>query len=1254
MKIEKITICNLASIAGEQVVDFTCEPLRSAGLFAITGDTGAGKSTILDAICLALYDEAPRLTGVEKNDRNMVQPETAKDEGVKPLQPDNTRNILRRGASEGYAVVEFSVPDGSVYRAKWYVRLKRTRNYDDVVRTLEKLSPRRETYDTKKIQPLLNEIIGLDYNQFSRTVMLAQGSFSNFIKARREEKSALLEKLTGTGIYRDISMGIYRLTAEAKREWDDLENEVKGIRHDRLEEEELAAVKEEKTRLETSLDHLRKTLDTVGRQMDWFEEFDRLKGVLRECEDADNAARKRYEALRGEELKLERYDSVLCVQPVFQEIVQRQTDVEASRRQEEEVAREIEKSRGGLTKCDNALDAARERVADVEKRFQSRQPDINRGYTLNGEIREARAQLGNWEKQLAEAQEMLAHSRAALVSGQERLAAVRKEIESHSLHKQAIAVHKRMLDKYDAVKDKLSALGLERKRSEEQHKQLRMRRKQQESLLVASARQEKILQESRGHLNTLRSELLIHHQANRGYDSSELQQRFADSSRRFQRLQSARTLWARISAAYDELEEKKADCNRRAADLQQLSKELERVRREWDVLDAAYRRLNISYTLSQSRDIITLRQQLQEGTACPVCGAMHHPYHTETEREMGKLLSSLEKEYTEMGEELSAKTATLSAMREKQAADTAALEAGRRSLAETSRYQAENVEQWAGFADLDASFHDCSASANREARRVMIGQLLESTARAAEEAEKDWKTFNDHQERINALNKEIDAVSGQMEEARATLEKLRMEDGIASAAVEELQKNIDHSDRAIRQFYADLNDILTISGWSGEWEKNPDGFRSRLSDLYNDWQHTRSALEACNHREALLQKDLKAAEEKVAEDDRSLAAHREKRDTLSESLTVKTQEYRRLFGESSPEKEADLYRMELADARASEKSARDAREEATALLHLYEGRLRNLQETRRECEALLRQKKMELDTWMLRYNGDHSPVQFQELARIFADECDWNALRRELDARRSDSGLARHRLQVAQLELRQWQSRPERPASDSIESRETLKIDRDSLTGKIKEQARMLAIADEKLSSHERCERNAAAMRERVDAAKENAEQWKRLCDMFGSADGKRFRNLAQGYTFGTLVEHANRQLRMLCPRYELRNIAGSLDLEIIDREMFDQARYVHSLSGGETFVVSLALALGLAALSGDNLQIGSLFIDEGFGNLDRESLDMVMSALANLENTQGRKVGVISHTEQIQMQISPQIRVVKLPSGGRSKIEII
>ena len=117
--------------------------------------------------------------------------------------------------------------------------------------------------------------------------------------------------------------------------------------------------------------------------------------------------------------------------------------------------------------------------------------------------------------------------------------------------------------------------------------------------------------------------------------------------------------------------------------------------------------------------------------------------------------------------------------------------------------------------------------------------------------------------------------------------------------------------------------------------------------------------------------------------------------------------------------------------------------------------------------------------------------------------------------------------------------------------------------------------------------------------------------------------------------------------------LPGTLDLEIIDRDMFDRRRYVYSLSGGETFIVSLALALGLASLSSGNLSIGSLFIDEGFGNLDQGSLALVMDALSHLESTQGRKVGVISHTEQIRSQISPQIHIVKLPTGGRSRIEI-
>ena len=146
---------------------------------------------------------------------------------------------------------------------------------------------------------------------------------------------------------------------------------------------------------------------------------------------------------------------------------------------------------------------------------------------------------------------------------------------------------------------------------------------------------------------------------------------------------------------------------------------------------------------------------------------------------------------------------------------------------------------------------------------------------------------------------------------------------------------------------------------------------------------------------------------------------------------------------------------------------------------------------------------------------------------------------------------------------------------------------------------------------------------------------------------------MAQSYTFAYPTRLANRHLAHLSPRSALRNIPGTLVLEIIDHDMYDEHRYVYSLSGGETFVVSLALALALASLSSGGLAIGSLFIDEGFGNLDSASLDLVMNALSHLETIEGRKVGIITHTAQIRQQISPQIRLAKEGGSGRSRIEI-
>lgn len=202
MKIDKIEICNIASIEGEQVVDFTQEPLRSAGLFAITGNTGAGKSTILDAICLAFYNEAPRLNNKEN------APKTA-DEGQPGIY--NTCNMLRRGTTQGYSRVTFSLGSDEQYQASWNVALNRNGKFKPVQRELRRLRPKSQVLADKsrEVQTMINQLLRLDYSQFTRTVILAQNSFTNFLSAKKGEKSQLLEKITGTEIYADISRSIF-------------------------------------------------------------------------------------------------------------------------------------------------------------------------------------------------------------------------------------------------------------------------------------------------------------------------------------------------------------------------------------------------------------------------------------------------------------------------------------------------------------------------------------------------------------------------------------------------------------------------------------------------------------------------------------------------------------------------------------------------------------------------------------------------------------------------------------------------------------------------------------------------------------------------------------------------------------------------------------------------------------------------------------------------------------------------------------
>ncbi len=1256
MKIEKITLCNLTSLEGEQVVDFTIEPLRSAGLFAITGDTGAGKSTLLDAICLALYDRAPRFDGAER-----LKPEDLerlKQDKVRALQTNDVSNLLRRGCSEAYSRVVFTDKANQRYEAEWRLRVNRAGNVEPATRHLRRLSPTAEEIAGTKteINRHIEQLTGLTYEQFTRTVLLAQNSFSNFLKAKRNEKSGLLEKLTGTEIYGDISRKIYEKSKDATVGYDLLKGKLEATAGDGLlDAADLAKVQEERGLTAAALRHAVEGAERLSACRNWFRAYDEAVAEQTRCEEGFNTAHKEYMSRRDDEVALERYDRVLPMQELYQQIQGYALQLEQNRTAEAALVNEINRQRPIVQQVAEALRTAQEQVSAAETRLAVRRPDLDRGYRLQGQIEDVGELLRRLSARRDQCHNALNNRRDGLKNKKAEYEALQTVLANRKVQLQSLAVHRRMLERYDLVCDKLNHLNRVHTEVRRLNEELESFRRQRNELRAVVDEGRKLYEQTAGQIRSKREALDMVRTANRGRDGLELQTRLADLQRNFTQLEAARTLWTRIAEGYADVEQRTADVERGEREIRQAEQAAQMQEAVIATLRREHTRLMEACTLSRGKDIVELRKSLKEGEPCPLCGATHHPYHTETERSLGHILSKLEQDFAEVDEELKRKEQHLDHLRREHTRREETLAAGRDYQADRRERLAADVADWQNYTRLDRSFADCSATVNRDARRIMIGQLLDNTQRTLAEVQQEWSTFNNNQLAINQLNDQLRSLGEQLADLKDRFEERNRELAALDQTVMQTQRRVGEADNECGLLYNELDKLVTVSAWFTTWSRDPDHFHVIIEGHYKQWCEVTKALEegereliALGEQSSALEAECTVAEQQWRESDAEYSRTAERLMDLQENL-------RRLFGDSSPRAEAESLQHVVDEAAAREQEVRRKHEAAVATFENLNGRKKNLNDSDDAVRLEWQHVNSLLDNEILRFNGSEpgSPLQRAELERIFSDERHWYTLRTEINRVREARILAHDRLEQARAVVGKLLADSARPSGQDNETPDTVETALEKTNRRIEELRTRLADLDRTLQIHAERQRQTERLQTELDAAGTVMESWNRLNALFGSADGKRFRELAQSYTFRFLVDHANEQLRLFSPRYRLQTLPGTLDLEIIDRDMFDRRRYVYSLSGGETFIVSLALALGLASLSAGSLSIGSLFIDEGFGNLDQASLALVMDALSHIESTQGRKVGVISHTEQIRTQISPQIHIVKLPTGGRSRIEI-
>ncbi|MBZ4397850.1 AAA family ATPase [Myxococcus sp. AS-1-15] len=1261
MKVLGIRGSNLTSFAGNFELELDRPPLDRLGLFAITGATGAGKSTLLDALCLALFDRTPRLGG-----RGGVPVGRADEEEEARLSAYDVRGMLRRGAAEGFAEVDFQGKDGKRYRARWNVWRARGRaegRFRPQEMSLTEVASGQQFGRTKsEVLVAIQERLGLSFDQFRRSALLAQGEFAAFLKADASERAELLERMTGTEVYSRLSI---RAHEKNKAEQEALAKREQGLAAIVLMEAQERGAAEERLVDEA---RARAEVETRLQQAEgaaaWHAERSALVRAFREAEEKEVRAAQALEEAAPRARKLEEVRAAES----FREVVtaaevagRRWEDAEAARRAR---AEEVEAARARAFQAVGVLKGAEEARAAARTAQEEATPALEEAAALDARC-EATARDADEARVRAKAsREEEAKARGTLeqVAAREEEARAKGEAARAWLvekaHWEALAKEwprwQRELERYEVALGEGSAartqVETQRAEVERLRESTRLRTRERDAAAEAEARAQAAATHAEAALGegtaverrVLRESLLARREALRALESARQGLCSAESE--------ARRAEQEAVAARGEVEAASAE-----------------------VRQAAERRLEGDAALKEARRALSVAQAtqghaaqralLREGEACPLCGATEHPYRHELPALDGLVAQSatrvetLESERAECSRAEVAASARQAEARARMSQSESRRDSAKAQCAEHGAAWGRGREQWRRVEPLrDGSPVEGSSSTEPS------GAAMPPEAGASVEAG-TWleSTVARVQARLAALKSEEEAAEGlerAAREARAALETQRSRREVAvdalrraeeaftraESALREGLARVEAADVVVRQVLADVGPIFASDvGWEAKLEAAPADFRQKCGKRVSMWKEREKLVEDAKALEkqeqeqrARAQGQLEASTRRV-EDDAARAALKEQARADATRARAAL-----LGGRPTQEVRAEL-RAKLDAAMAAYEqawvAAESSRQAESVTLARLEDAVRGLASALEAREAA----RMELER-RLSAQG----LSLDVVKALLAHDAAWcEAEARALSVLREAQAQAR----AVRDERRERHTAHEQGGPPSL-SEEEASAARAQLRDDVEVRRRAEAMLRAKLEADDAARARHGSEAQALAELRRAGEVWKVLGDLIGSHDGKRFKVFAQSLTLDALLLHANAHLQELARRYRLMRVPGhDLDLQVVDGDMGDEVRGVASLSGGESFLVSLALALGLASLSSETTQVETLFIDEGFGTLDPETLEVALATLDALQAT-GRQVGIISHVSGLAERIGVQVRVVK-QGGGRSRLVV-
>lgn len=1131
MKIQKLVIHNIASFEDAEV-DFSKAPLADSDVFLITGETGSGKSTILDAICLALYNNTPRM----KNSKM----EGAIDDAGKDVQVKSVAQLLREGTGEGFVKLTFEGSNGVPYEAEWSIaraRNKPTGRLQGKNWTLKDLHSGTTYTKDAEIEAEIGRAVKLTFDQFCRTTMLAQGEFTRFLNSKDEDKAEILEMITGADIYSKIGAKVFKLTQQKEAAYVKAKEAFEGI---------ILLPPEQREEKKCAIDDLNKQVREViasREQMKakaaWLKTEGDLAAGIKEAEKAKEDALK---VIESEEFLQER--AQLTSWKETRE-VRRNLETELSERAKAEGARKsialmedcYKKVRSGalfLQERDLAIQKELTEISAFLEKEKPELPAIEKQQAVEGQlgiINTGYDAISGWDEEIQEAEKNINEVlNPAKVAAETALSEAR-------------AAKTRAGETLQAAEEALSKAGIPAIRQE-----------------ITKLTAEK------GHIQLAHERIVNHATALTAYNKEG----------------------EAIIEAGKELERKRASCEALSSEVAELAEKAKQARTAYE-----------AESMAMNNAVTAIRSKLTVGCTCPVC--------------MQTINSALPTD-----QEIAAKLKPLSEASEsaKTSYENKKNELG--TLDATIAAEGDQLERRKKAHSEDTSVADCNKAVMAALKDCGIQVYDKDTD----------SSLGKRTEAIDARLLELASKEQQGQDLEAEVKKVRTADTNAGTAQEKAQKSFAEAEKRVNDANAELNktkalkearkkdvvaavevvkSIVKGTKWQDVWSNDRDGFWKELCDA------------VATHKEA-IQKQTGLLEEK-----RTVSTTaRTVKGVLSEIETM-VPTWKAI--ETLPAKELS----------SIEETAKDLKDDL-----LIETQNVN------NADKAANQAASKVDTF-LSGNQNYDREKLMQLSAYTQETIE------AIEKHQKDLGesLIAADASVKTLTKQADEHAAKRPEFEDGETQESLEAKVTECDNIILDLNAKATLLDQELKADTKNAEMVGDLAAEAESLRQTWVKWDRLNNLVGDATGNRFRKIAQSYVLGSLVTAANHYMRELTDRYALKVVPGTFIISVEDAYQGYASRPASTISGGESFLVSLSLALALSDI-GDTLSVDTIFIDEGFGTLSGVPLQNAVNTLKSLRTKAGRHVGIISHIEELQEKIPVRIQVEKSERTSSSSVRVV